>query len=91
MAGIYGVLFIFSFIVTVGAPTEEIAKGESMDKRLTQALSFLYKEAARDKNFYLLWLTRFLHLTVGSAVLAHWKTFSFTQSDNDQLVSIVGS
>ena len=30
---------------------------------------------------------RFLHLTVGAGVLAHWKTFSFTQSDNDQETS----
>ena len=28
---------------------------------------------------------RFLHLTIGAGVLAHWKTFSFTQSDNDQV------
>ena len=27
---------------------------------------------------------------MGAGVLAHWKTFSFTQSDDDQIISIAG-
>ena len=38
----------------------------------------------------MLWLTRFLFLVVGAGILAHWKNFSFTQSDDDRLVSISG-
>ena len=92
MAAIYAFLFFISFIITVGAPQEnsDQEEEESMKERLSNALSYVYKDAGRDKNFYLLWLARFLYLTVGSAVLAHWKTFSFTQSDNDQLVSVAG-
>ena len=37
-----------------------------------------------------MFLTRFLFLAVGSGILAHWKTFSFTQSIDDNLVSIAG-
>ena len=93
MAAIYAILFTFAMLVTVGSPSPpgDKQKADQLTKRLYGAFSFLYNDAARDLNFYLLWLTRFLYLTVGAAVLAHWKTFSFTQSENDQLVSIVGS
>jgi len=33
----------------------------------------------------------FLYLAIGAGSLAHWKTFSFTQSNNDQVIAAIGS
>ena len=57
----------------------------SLQERLQSAWHYMCRNAGKSQNFYLLWLERFLHLTIGAGVLAHWKTFSFTQSDNDQV------
>ena len=59
-------------------------------RNLSDSLSFLYHETFPRLDFYLLWLTRFLFLSIDAAALAHWKTFSFTKSHNDKLVSIAG-
>ena len=94
MAAIYAVISIIGVSVMVGPPEEE-NKGRkteqsSLKQRLIAAENYFFSEAARNTDFYLLWLARFLYLTVGAGVLAHWKTFSFTQSDDDQIVSIAG-
>ena len=52
--------------------------------RLYAAWSYMYNDAGRRLDFYLLWLARFLLLTIGAGVLTHWKTFSFTQSNDDK-------
>ena len=88
MAAIYAVISIIGVSVVVGPP-EEKNKGRrseqsSLKQRLIAAENYFLSEAARNTDFYLLWLT------VGAGVLAHWKTFSFTQSDDDQIVSIAG-
>ena len=57
---------------------------------LREAFSYLWKKTFTRLDFYLMFLTRFLFLAVGSGILAHWKTFSFTQSIDDNLVSIAG-
>ena len=94
MAAIYAVISIIGVSVVVGKPEEENmgrkSEQSSLKQRLIAAKNYFFSEAARNTDFYLLWLTRFLYLTVGAAVNVHWKTFSFTQSDDDQLVSIAG-
>ena len=35
-------------------------------------------------------LIRFMFLTIGSGILAHWKNLTFTKSSDDKLVSIIG-
>ena len=94
MAAIYAVISIIGVSVVVGPPEEENkgrkSEQSSLKQRLIAAQNYFFSEAARNTDFYLLWLARFLYLIVGAGVLAHWKTFSFTQSDDDQLVSIAG-
>ena len=91
MAAIYAVISVIGVSVTVGPPEEENKGGKSeqpsLKQRLMAAENYFFTDAARNTDFYLLWLARFLYLTVGAGVLAHWKTFSFTQSDDDQVVS----
>ena len=93
MAAIYAAISAIGVTVTVGPPEEEKG-GEtvppSLGQRLRAAERYFFHDAARNIDFYLLWLARFLYLTVGAGVLAHWKTFSFTQSDDDQIVSMAG-
>ena len=76
-------------LVCVEAPSEQKKdpkKDKSTQQRLKDAWNFVYHEAGRTNNFYLLLLSRFLYLSVGAGALAHWKTFSFTQSRNDQVI-----
>ena len=97
MAAIYAVVFFLCLLVTKEAPKEAPkementaeASKQSLTERLVSAWSYVYREAARTGDFYLLWLARFLYLTVGAGVLAHWKTFAFTQSSNDQVKCIL--
>ena len=93
MAAIYAVVFVLALLVTKEAPKEEEntaeASKQSLVERLASAWSYVYREAARTGDFYLLWLARFLYLTVGAGGLAHWKTFAFTQSSNDQVKCIL--
>merc|ERR1711997_893825 len=69
-----------------------MGKRESVDlkQKLSESLSYLYHQTFTRLDFYLLWLNRFLFLTVGAGALAHWKPFAFTQSDDDKLVSLAG-
>ena len=90
LAAIYAVLFIIGLLLVVGAPQEPSQQQQKLSEKLKSAVLYIYKDAARTLDFHLLWLARFLYLVVGAGVLAHWKTFSFTQSDNDQIVSIAG-
>ena len=54
------------------------------------SFSYLFYHTFTRLDFYLLWLTRFLFLTVGCGLLAHWKTLAFTQSADDKMMSIAG-
>ena len=86
---------IYTIILSIGAMLlveKDQGKSETVDlkKKLSESLSYLYHETFPRLDFYLLWFTRFLFLTIGAGALAHWKTFSFTQSDNDKMVTIAG-
>ena len=86
---------IYAIILSIGVVLllqKDPGKKESVDvkQKLSESLSYLYHQTFPRLDFYLLWLTRFLFLTVGAGAMAHWKTFSFSHSDDDKLVSIVG-
>jgi len=94
MGFIYAAIFVVGLILCVGKPedkSEDTTMEDSAVKRLKAAWKFMYQEASRTQNFYLLFLARFLYLAIGAGALAHWKTFSFTQNNNDQIISAVGS
>ena len=92
MSAIYGALFCIGLLITTEAPKDASRQStqKTLSERLQSAWIFMYKEASRSLDFHLLWLARFLYLTVGAGMLAHWKTFAFTQSSNDQIVAIAG-
>ena len=89
MAALYAVILSIGALLLV---EKDPVKNEIVDvkKKVSESLSYLYHQTFPRLDFYLLWLTRFLFLTVGAGALAHWKTFSFTRSDNDKLVSLAG-
>ena len=89
MSAIYAIILSIGMVLLV---QKDPGKKESVDvkQKLSESLSYLYHQTFPRLDFYLLWLTRFLFLTVGAGAMAHWKTFSFSHSDNDKLVSIVG-
>ena len=89
MSAIYAVIFIIACFITVGAPKKD-NKQQKLSERLTSAWLYFYTDASRSLDFYLLCLARLAFMTIGAAVLAHWKTFAFTQSGDDQMVSVVG-
>merc|ERR1719270_2231413 len=82
-------IFIIACFITVGAPKKD-NKQQKLSERLTSAWLYFYTDASRSLDFYLLCLARLAFMTIGAAVLAHWKTFAFTQSGDDQMVSVVG-
>ena len=82
MSAIYGSLFLIGLMITTEAPMDTCRKStekKTLTERLQSAWFFMYKDALRSLDFHLLWLARFLYLTVGSGILAHWKTFAFTR------------
>ena len=89
MAALYAIILSIGALLLV---EKDPVKNEIVDvkKKVSESLSYLYHQTFPRLDFYLLWLTRFLFLTVGAGAMAHWKTFSFSHSDNDKLVSIVG-
>ena len=92
MSAIYGALLVIGLLITTEAPKDDRSQSteKKLGERLKSAWLFIYKDASRSLDFHLLWLARFLYLTVGAGMLAHWKTFAFTQSSNDQIVAIAG-
>ena len=93
MSAIYGSLFLIGLMITTEAPMDTCRKStekKMLTERLQSAWFFMYKDAFRSLDFYLLWLARFLYLIVGSGILSHWKTFAFTQSSNDKIVAVAG-
>jgi len=93
MGAIYATMFIIGITLCKEAPQEkqEDEKEDSALIRLKAAWNFMYTEASRSVNFYLLFLAKLLYLAIGAGSLAHWKTFSFTQSNNDQVIAAIGS
>jgi len=87
---IYTAIFIVGIILTVEKHSPDSCQAPALMDRLRDSFSYLFKETFTCLDFYLLWLTRFLFLAVGCGILAHWKTFTFTHSDNDKLVSLAG-
>jgi len=90
LGGIYTAIFIVGIILTVEKHSPDNCQTPALKDRLRDSFSYLFKETFTCLDFYLLWLTRFLFLAVGCGILAHWKTFTFTHSDNDKLVSLAG-
>eukprot|EP00092_Neocalanus_flemingeri_P020675 GFUD01022405.1.p1 GENE.GFUD01022405.1~~GFUD01022405.1.p1 ORF type:complete len:473 (-),score=85.93 GFUD01022405.1:37-1455(-) len=92
VAGVYALLFI-SGIVLMKEKTEEesekIEKGEIFE-RLRSSFSFLIHHTFTRRDFYLLFLTRFLFITINCSFFAHWKSLCFTLSDDDRLISLIG-
>jgi len=89
---VYAVLFVVGVLLTVEKPRDTKDDIDlTLSERLREAFSYLFHQTFTRLDFYLLWLTRLLFLVVGAGILAHWKTFSFTQSSNDKLVSVAGS
>jgi len=88
----YAVLFLLGILLTVEKPIEEEKddNGPTLMERLRNSFSYLFYHTFTRLDFYLLWLTRFLFLTVGCGLLAHWKTLAFTQSADDKMMSIAG-
>ena len=89
MSAIYAVIFIIACSITVGAPSIE-DKQQKLSERLEATWLFFYEDASRSLDFYLLCLARMAFMTINAAMYAHWKTFVFTQSGDDQMVSVVG-
>ena len=92
LSAIFGSIFIVGIYLVVEDSKTNAKKEDEQPKllpRLKSAWIYIYKDVSRKLDFYLLWLTRFLYLFVGAGILAHWKTFSFTQSDNDQVELII--
>ncbi len=90
---IYAVIFFFGLLVIVKAPSgrkKDETEKPKLFKRLLSAWKYMYQVACKDYNFYLLWMGRYLYLTIDAGVLSHWKTYSFTQSSNDQIIAIAG-
>ena len=93
LSAIYAVIFLFGLLVIVEAPYAKKMEGKEKPKlmmRLKSAWTYMYKVACKDYNFYLLWMGRYLYLTIGAGVMSHWKTYSFTQSRNDQIIATAG-
>jgi len=88
---IYAVLFVVGILLTVEKPRDTKEDADlKLSERLREAFAYLFHQTFTRLDFYLLWLTRFLFLVVGAGILTHWKTFSFTQSSDDKLVSVAG-
>jgi len=91
LGAIYAALFSVGILLTVEKPRDsQDTDSQGVGERLREAFAYLFNSTFTRLDFYLLFLTRLLFLAVGSGILAHWKTFSFTQSTNDNLVSIAG-
>ena len=92
LSAIFGSIFMVGIYLVVEDPKTNAKKEDEQQKlfpRLKSAWIYIYKDVSRKLDFYLLWLTRFSYLFVCAGILAHWKTFSFTQSDNDQVEIIM--
>jgi len=87
---IYTAIFIVGIILTVEKHSPDNCQTPALMDRLRDSFSYLLKHTFTRLDFYMLWLTRFLFLAVGCGILAHWKTFTFTHSNNDKLVSLAG-
>ena len=77
MAATYAVTFSIGVIMLVEKPDEKEAEKGKLDhkKRLRESWSYFYQDTLTRKDFYLLWLTRFLLLLLNSGILSFWKTF----------------
>jgi len=87
---IYIALFTVGILLTVEKHSEGNHEAQALIDRLRESFSYLFKHTFTCLDFYLLLLTRFIFLAVGCGILAHWKTFAFTHSENDKLVSLAG-
>lgn len=87
----YAALFTIGvFLCKEKVEERKTKEATNMKKILRDSISFLCKEMLFDKDFYLLFVTRTLLMIVCGAFLAHWKSFSFTQNQDDALLSLVG-
>ena len=77
MTATYAVIFTIGVIMLVEKPDQDEKGKEKLDhkKRLSDSWSYFYQDTLTRKDFYLLWLTRFLLLLLNSGILTYWKTF----------------
>ena len=79
MAATYAVIFTIGVIMLVEKPDQDkkVSEKEKLDhmKRLSDSWTYFYQDTLTRKDFYLLWLTRFLLLLLNSGILSFWKTF----------------
>ena len=62
-------------LMLVEKPVEDEKEELDHQKRLRDSWYFFYHDTLTRKDFYLLWLTRFLLLLLNSGILSYWKTF----------------
>ena len=75
MAACYAVIFCVGVIMLVEKPVQDEKKELDHEKRLRDSWAFFYQDTLTRKDFYLLWMTRFLLLLLNSGILSYWKSF----------------
>ena len=90
LAAIYLGLLSIGIIITREKPSEAQKENPRLKQRVRAALGYLVSDVLRNKDFWLLWASRYFLLICGAGIISHWKTFSFTQNKNDQIVSLFG-
>ena len=90
LAAIYLGLLSIGIMITREKPSQAEKENPRLKQRVRAALGYLVSDVLRNKDFWLLWASRYFLLICGAGIISHWKTFSFTQNKNDQIVSLFG-
>jgi len=89
---VYGILSLIGIILCVEKPKESDSskiKEKKVDV-IKNSFKFLWREGFTNRDFYLLWLTRYMLLVVCGGILSHWKSFGLQLNPDDRQISIVG-
>ena len=84
LAAIYLTVLSVGIILTREKPSELKKEEPHLKNRVSNALNYLVTDVLRNKDFWLLWASRYFLLICGAGIISHWKTFSFTQNRNDK-------
>lgn len=87
MCIVYCCLLAVGFMLCVEKDDSPKSTGLS---HIRDSIGYLWKDAMKQRSFYLLFLTRLTAMVIIGGILAHWKTFSLELSSDDQLISVVG-
>jgi len=92
MGALYTCLLLIGVLLTVEKPAEKQSDDtrSSFQTQLRDGFLYLAHHALHRPEFYLLFFTRVFSMSVTGCVLAHWKTFLLTKSQDDQLIALVG-